>query len=57
MMATWDPLELELRYVFAGREIVSRRRVSVETFFRTRSLKTIEIQVSPRKPEQWIALD
>jgi len=55
-MASWDPRELELRYVFNGREIVSRGRVSIETFFRTRRMKTLKIKVSPDHPEQWTAL-
>jgi hypothetical protein len=55
-MASWDPRELELRYVFDGREIVSRGRVSIETFFRTRRMKTLKIKVSPEHPEQWTAL-
>ncbi len=55
-MASWDPLELELRYVFQGREIVSRGSVSVETFFHTRSMKTLKIKVSPDRPEEWAAL-
>lgn len=55
-MASWDPRELELRYVFEGREIVSRGRVSLETFFRTRGMKTLKIKVSPSHPEQWAAL-
>ena len=55
-MASWDPRELELRYVFEGREIVSRGRVSIETFFRTRRMKTLKIKVSPDHPEQWAAL-
>lgn len=55
-MATWDPLELELRYVFDGREVVSRGRVSVETYYRTRSSKTLMIKVAPDQPEQWTAL-
>ena len=56
MMASWDPLELELRYVFDGREIVSRGQVSTEIFFRTRGLKTLKIQVSPSEPERWAAI-
>ena len=56
LMASWDPLELELRYVFNGREIVSRGQVSVETFFRTRAMKTLKIKVSPDRPELWAAL-
>lgn len=55
-MASWDPLELELRYLFDGREIVSRGQVPVEIFFRTRSRKTLKIKVSPEHPEQWAAL-
>jgi len=55
-MATWDSLELELRYLFDGREIVSRGRVSTELFFRTRGMKTLKIKVSPERPEQWTAL-
>lgn len=55
-MAPWDPLELELRYTFDHREIVSRCRVSAETFFRTRGMKTLRIKVSPDHPEQWVAL-
>jgi hypothetical protein len=56
VIATWDPLELELRYAFGGREIVSRGRVSAETFFRTRSQKTLRIKVSPERPDRWVAL-
>ena len=56
LMATWDPLELELRYVFDGREIVSRGRVSVKTFFRVRGMETLKIKISPDQPEQWVAL-
>jgi hypothetical protein len=56
LMASWDPYELELRYVFGGREIISRGRVSSETFFRTRPMKTLRIKVSPRQPEKWAAL-
>jgi hypothetical protein len=56
LMASWDPLELELRYVFDGREIISRGQVSVETFFRTRSMTTLKIKVSPDQPEKWTAL-
>jgi len=52
-MALWDPRELELRYLYDGREIVSRRRVSVETFFRARGMKTLKIKVLPDHPEQW----
>ena len=55
-MASWDPLELELRYVFQGQEIVSRRRVPVKTFFRTRGMKTVKIKVLPDRPEQWVAI-
>ncbi len=56
MMASWDLLELELRYFFNGREIVSRRSVAIDTFFRTRSVKTLRIVVPPGKPEWWTAL-
>ena len=49
-MASWDPLEMELRYVLDGREIVSRRQVSVETFFRTRGMKTLKVKVAPKRP-------
>lgn len=52
-MAPWDPRELELRYVFEGREIVSRCRVSDETFIHTRGMKRLKIKVSPSRPEQW----
>jgi len=55
-MASWDPYELELRYVLDGREIVSRGRVSTETFFHTRSMKTLRIKVAPDQPERWAAL-
>jgi hypothetical protein len=55
-MASWDPLELELRYVSAGREIVSRGRVSTETFFHTRGMKTLKIKILPDRPEDWVAL-
>ncbi|HEY4588408.1 MAG TPA: hypothetical protein VIJ02_08450 [Thermoanaerobaculia bacterium] len=56
LMAPWDPLELELRYVFDGREIVSRGRVSQKTFFRTRGMKTVPIRVLREKPESWAAM-
>ena len=55
-MALWDSRELELRYLYDGREIVSRRRVSVETFFRARGMKTLKIKVLPDQPEQWAAV-
>jgi hypothetical protein len=54
--ASWDPLELELRYVFEGTEIVSRRRVSFETFFHTRGMRTLKIKVLPGRPDRWVAL-
>lgn len=53
VIASWVPLEMELRYVFDGREIVSRGRVSSEIFFRTRGMQTLSIKVSPRQPERW----
>jgi len=53
LMSSWDPLELELRYSFDGREIVSRRPVSVETFFHTRGMKMLRIKVRPDRPEDW----
>lgn len=56
LLASWDPRELELRDVYDGREIVSRGRVPVETFFRTRALKTLKIKVLPDQPELWAAL-
>jgi len=56
LMAPWDPLELELRYAFDGREIVSRGRVSQKTFFRTRGMKTVPIRVLREKPESWAAM-
>jgi hypothetical protein len=49
-----DPLELELRYTFEGREIVSRSRISTKTYFHTRGLKTLKIKVSPEQPEEWV---
>jgi hypothetical protein len=55
-MAPWDPLELELRYTFDGREIVSRGRVSSETFFHTRGMKALKIKILPASPEEWVAL-
>lgn len=55
LMTPRDPLELELRYVFEGREIVSRCPVSAEIFFRTRSWNTLKIKVSPEEPHQWAA--
>jgi hypothetical protein len=55
-MASWDPLELELRYVVDQREIVSRGRVSAETFFHTRGMKTLKIKVDPERPQDWTAL-
>ncbi len=54
--APWDTNELELRYVFNGKEIVSRGQVSAETYIRTRALSTLKIKVSPNQPEQWVAL-
>ena len=56
LMAPWDPLELELRYLVDGREIVSRGRVSAATFFHTRGMKTLKIKVSLNRPEEWAAL-
>ena len=56
LMAPWDPLELELRYVFDGREIVSRGRVSQKTFFRTRGMRTVPIRVLSERPESWAAM-
>jgi hypothetical protein len=55
-MAPWDPRELELRYTFDGREIVSRNRVSAEIFFHTRGVKTLKIKILPNRPEDWVAL-
>lgn len=55
-MATWDPRELELRYVFDGREIVSRGRVTEETFYRARGMKTLKIKVDPKRPKNWAPL-
>jgi len=49
-----DPLELELRYTFGDREIVSRGRVSTKTYFHTRGLKTLTVKVSPERPEEWV---
>jgi hypothetical protein len=57
LMGPLDPLELELRYVFDGRSLVSRGRVSFKTFFHTRGMKTLKIKVSPDRPEQWTAVD
>jgi hypothetical protein len=54
MMGSEDPVELELRYLFDGREIVSRGRVSVKTYFHTRGLKTLKIKVSPEQPKEWV---
>ena len=56
LMTSWDPLELELRYVFGGREIVSRGRVPVDIFFRTRQRTTLKVKVNPDQPEIWVAL-
>ncbi|HEY0513479.1 MAG TPA: hypothetical protein VGH73_16335 [Thermoanaerobaculia bacterium] len=56
LMSSWDPLEIELRYRFGEREIVSRRRVSVETFFRTRGMKVLRIKILPDRPEEWAAV-
>ncbi|HEX6899703.1 MAG TPA: hypothetical protein VF789_08320 [Thermoanaerobaculia bacterium] len=53
LMTPDDPLELELRYVFDGRAIVSRGEVSTETFFRTRGMKSLKIKVFPSMPERW----
>ena len=55
-MTAWDPRELELRYTFDGREIVRRNRVSAETFFHTRGMKTLRIKILPDHPEDWVAL-
>ena len=33
-----------------------RGRVSIETFFRTRRMKTLKIKVSAEHPEHWAAL-
>jgi hypothetical protein len=59
MVGFWGPLEarleLELRYSFAGREIVSRCEVSVETFFHTRGMTTLRIKIRPERPEAWVA--
>lgn len=55
-MAPWDPRELELRYTFDGREIVSRGRVSPEIFFHTRGMKVLKIKILPDRPEEWAAL-
>ncbi len=55
-IAPWDSLELELRYVFDGREIVSRGQVSSEAFRRLRSKKTVAIKIIPERPEEWAAL-
>ncbi len=51
-----DPLELELRYAFDGREIVSRGQIPVDIFFRARGMKTLKIKVLPASPEDWVAL-
>jgi hypothetical protein len=55
----WGPLEakleLELRYSFDGREIVSRCEVSIETFFHTRGMTALRIKVPPGRPERWVA--
>jgi hypothetical protein len=51
-----DPLELELRYVVDGREIVSRGEVPVDIFFRARGMKTLKIKIRPDCPEDWVAL-
>ncbi len=56
LQASWDLLELELRYPWEGKELVSRGQVSVKTFFHTRGMKTLQIKVSPDRPEQWAAL-
>lgn len=49
-----DPLELELRYTFGGREIVSRGRVSTKAYFHARGVKTLKVKVSPERPEEWV---
>lgn len=54
--APWDTNELELRYVYNGKEIVSRGQVSAETYIRTRALSTLKIKVSPDHPELWVPL-
>ncbi len=56
LMASWDPFELELRYVLGGQEIISRSQVSREIFFRTRSMKTLRIKVFPDRPKEWATL-
>lgn len=56
LMSAEDAHELELRYSCDGREIVSRGRVSSETFFHTRGMKTLKIKVLPDSPEDWAAL-
>lgn len=59
LVSFWGPLEarleLELRYYFDGQEIVSRREVSVETFFHTRGMTTLRIKIRPEWPEAWVA--
>ena len=45
-----DPLELEIRYAFDGREIVSRGEVPVDLFFHARGLKTLKIKILPERP-------
>lgn len=55
-MTPSDPLELELRYLFNRKEIISRGRVSQTTFFRTRGLKTLPVKILPEQPESWAAM-
>jgi hypothetical protein len=56
LMTPSDPLELELRYVFDGKEIISRGRVSQATFLRSRGLKTLPVKILPEQPESWAAM-
>ncbi len=55
-LAPYDPRELELRYLFRGREIVSRCRVPIDTYMATKAMKSVTIRVDPQHPEQWAAL-
>jgi hypothetical protein len=38
------------------KRLVGRGRVSIQTFFHTRGMKTLRIKISPERPEQWAAL-
>ena len=54
--APYDTNELELRYTYEGKEIISRGLVSAETYIQTRGLTTLRIKILPEQPEQWVPL-